>query len=226
MSSKEVVSTKTTSSSGGLQANGSDSNIQTFLRIRPSKYPSGYFAQDDLDPGCIFFNLPDNFKSDYINNSKLKFSFNFNGILNASASQDQVFDTVGKAAINNALDGYNSTIFAYGQTGSGKTFTLIGGGERYADRGIIPRAISYLFNEFERRAGELQYKVYISFLEIYNEQGYDLLDPSQETKALEDLPKVRLLEDDQGNYHLKNLSMHPAEVILHLFIVSMDLHQR
>ena len=31
----------------------------------------------------------------------------------------------------------------------------------------------------------------VSYLEIYNESGFDLLDPSHETKALEDLPKVR-----------------------------------
>ena len=46
----------------------------------------------------------------------------------------------------------------------------------------------------------------ISYLEIYNEAGYDLLDPSHETKGLEDLPKVSLMEDDHGKIHLKNLS--------------------
>jgi hypothetical protein len=33
-----------------------------------------------------------------------------------------------------------------------------------------------------------QFSIYISYLEIYNEAGYDLLDPSQDTKALEELP--------------------------------------
>jgi hypothetical protein len=36
----------------------------------------------------------------------------------------------------------------------------------------------------------MQFKAYISFLEIYNDLGYDLLDPSQGTKSIEDLPKV------------------------------------
>lgn len=49
-----------------------------------------------------------------------------------------------------ALNGYNATIFAYGQTGSGKTFTITGGAERYHDRGIIPRALTYMYNEFKR----------------------------------------------------------------------------
>jgi hypothetical protein len=51
-----------------------------------------------------------------------------------------------------ALDGFNGTIFAYGQTGSGKTFSITGGTDCYADRGIIPRALSMLFNEFKRRS--------------------------------------------------------------------------
>ena len=46
------------------------------------------------------------------------------------------------------LAGYNGTIFAYGQTGSGKTFTITGGAERYSDRGIIPRTLSYLYERF------------------------------------------------------------------------------
>lgn len=48
------------------------------------------------------------------------------------------------------LSGYNGTIFAYGQTGSGKTFTITGGAERYSDRGIIPRTLSYLFEHFSQ----------------------------------------------------------------------------
>ena len=34
-------------------------------------------------------------------------------------------------------------------------------------------------------------------------QGFDLLDPSHDTKKLEDLPKVALMEDEDGNIHLR-----------------------
>lgn len=100
-----------------------EGNIQTFLRIRPSKKPSGYFSIVDEDEegrsvkGSLQVTLPDNFKSDYVNNSLLKHSFRFNGVIDMSASQEEVFDRVGVAAVQNALDGFNSTIFAYGQTG-------------------------------------------------------------------------------------------------------------
>jgi kinesin family member 6/9 len=63
------------------------------------------------------------------------------------------------------MDGYNGTIFAYGQTGSGKTFTITGGAERYVDRGIIPRSISYIFKQMnERTHTSYRVKLNIYFL--------------------------------------------------------------
>lgn len=53
---------------------------------------------------------------------------------------------------------YNATLFAYGQTGSGKTFTITGGAERYADRGVIPRALSAMYAEIAQRA-DFEYQV-------------------------------------------------------------------
>lgn len=190
-----------------------ESNIQTFLRVKPSDHPSGYFAQDELETGSMSFTLPRPVKNDlseHINNTKLQHNFHFNGIIDANATQDDVFKKVGVSAVQNAIEGFNSTIFAYGQTGSGKTFTLTGGPDKYSDRGIIPRAISMLYNEYRNRS-DVQLKAYVSYLELYNETGYDLLDPSHESKSLEELPKVVMLEDEHGNFHLKNLSMHPAE---------------
>ncbi|KAL0969885.1 hypothetical protein UPYG_G00233900 [Umbra pygmaea] len=51
------------------------------------------------------------------------------------------------------------------------------------------------------------YTTHISYLEIYNEVGYDLLDPQHEASRLEDLPKVTIMEDPDQNIHLKNLSL-------------------
>ncbi|KFP99132.1 Kinesin-like KIF6, partial [Haliaeetus albicilla] len=107
------------------------------------------------------------------------------------------------------LAGYNGTIFAYGQTGSGKTFTITGGAERYSDRGIIPRTLSYIFDQLQKDSSKV-YTTYVSYLEIYNECGYDLLDPRHEASRLEDLPKVTIMEDPDQNIHLKNLSLQQA----------------
>lgn len=95
-----------------------------------------------------------------------------------------------------------------------KTFTITGGPEKYSDRGIIPRAISMLFASFQEQS-EFSFSCYISYLEIYNENGYDLL-ASNNKSTLEssqgnnDIPKVTMLEDEDGNYHFRNLSVNPV----------------
>lgn len=43
-------------------------------------------------------------------------------------SQRWMFKDLGKPCVENALNGYNSTIMAYGQMGSGKTYTMMGDG--------------------------------------------------------------------------------------------------
>lgn len=58
---------------------------------------------------------------------------------------------------------------------------------------------------------DCEYQLYISFLEIYNGTGYDLLSKQHESAAsFNEIPKVTLLADEDGNIHLRNLSMHKA----------------
>ncbi|CAH1772836.1 unnamed protein product, partial [Owenia fusiformis] len=52
------------------------------------------------------------------------------------ASQEQVYNCLGKDVLQRAFEGYNACIFAYGQTGSGKSYTMMGS---RSDKGIIPR---------------------------------------------------------------------------------------
>jgi kinesin family protein 6/9 len=146
----------------------------------------------------------------YVNNQREKYQFGFDGIIGPEAKQDEVFERVASRSVLGSLEGFNGTVFAYGQTGSGKTFTISGGHDRYVDRGIIPRAISRLYGEISKRH-DASYSVQITYVEIYNDQGYDLLDPDHETTALEDLPKVQLLEDDEGNVTMRNVSTHRAD---------------
>lgn len=51
-------------------------------------------------------------------------------------------------------------------------------------------------------------------------QGFDLLDPSHETKKLEDLPKVALMEDEGGNIHLRYVLPQAVSVALTILITS------
>jgi kinesin family member 6/9 len=109
------------------------------------------------------------------------------------------------------LDGYNGTVFAYGQTGSGKTYTMSGGAVSWEERGIIPRVFSHLFQTINQRRDQIQYSVYASYLEIYNENGYDLLEQKHAETDFEKWSKITLFEDKSQNLHLKNLSIHTVE---------------
>ncbi|KAI9991322.1 hypothetical protein PInf_019003 [Phytophthora infestans] len=187
-----------------------DANIRIFLRVKPSKKPSGFFSWDE-DSSMMKYDIPKDIAAGLINNSRTSYKFRFDSVIGMEARQEEVFDRVGRPCVESALNGFNSTVFAYGQTGSGKTFTITGGAERYDDRGLIPRALSLIFERMRNQTSQAQIIAQISYLEIYNNQGYDLLDPNHEsTKSLDDLPRVAMLEDEDGNCHLRNLSMHPV----------------
>ena len=80
--------------------------------------------------------------------------------------------------------GYNATILAYGQTGSGKTHTMGTGntiGVPFEEVGIVPRVFKFVFDELDVRRAQSEFsefKVRIAFLELYNEELHDLLDPA------------------------------------------------
>jgi len=164
-------------------------------------------AQESSD--LLSFTIPKELSDGFINNRKEDYKFKFEKIFDPESRQDDVFQAVAEPVIDNVLSGYNGTIFAYGQTGSGKTFTITGGPENFNDRGIIPRTLSYIYESFQKKA-EYSYTVHVSYLELYNENGYDLLNPQHQASKLEDLPKVSLMEDEDSNIHLKNLSVHQA----------------
>lgn len=136
----------------------------------------------------------------------------FAKVFEESANQETLFTEMCKPVLDTALEGYNSTIFAYGQTGSGKTFTMTGSRQNWKHRGIIPRSISYIFEKFTSLTSQgFITSAFLSYLEIYNENGYDLLHSGLSSGRIEDLKKVQLLEDSQQQIHIKNLTVHPIK---------------
>jgi kinesin family protein 13 len=98
------------------------------------------------------------------------------------ASQEQVFTDIGGSVLTNAFEGYNACIFAYGQTGSGKSYTMMGPDD---DKGIIPRLCQSLFEQIDANTDEhLNFKVQVSYMEIYNEKVRDLLGDVRSKKSL------------------------------------------
>ncbi|CAF3182883.1 unnamed protein product [Rotaria socialis] len=93
--------------------------------------------------------------------------------LSPYASQQKVFDDLGRDVLKNAFDGFNCSLFAYGQTGSGKSYSMIGYG---VNRGIVPIVCDELFHEIQNaKSPSTRYEICLSMMEIYNEQVRDLL---------------------------------------------------
>lgn len=110
------------------------------------------------------------------------------------ATQQEVYNLTAKQFIPNVVDGFNVTVFAYGATGAGKTHTMMGNTRQdeskinNPDAGIIPNALMDIFEIIEAKKasckfGEI-YNVIMSFMEVYNEQVYDLLEPSGKTLSV------------------------------------------
>ncbi|XP_053918588.1 kinesin-like protein KIF6 isoform X4 [Cuculus canorus] len=186
--------------------------IRVYARLKPlgRRQQAGIYSVDDEKSlPSLEIIVPHDLADGFINNKRESYKFKFHKIFDQEAKQDVVFDNIAKPVAECVLAGYNGTIFAYGQTGSGKTFTITGGAEHYNDRGIIPRTLSFIFDQLQKDSSKV-YTTHVSYLEIYNECGYDLLDPRHDASRLEDLPKVTIIEDSDQNIHLKNLSLHQA----------------
>ncbi|KAJ1937533.1 Kinesin-like protein kif15, partial [Kickxella alabastrina] len=113
-------------------------NIQVFMRIRPLSEDE--FRRDRTTESAVRM-LSENTVSIPSQRTE-NFTFDFVG--NEDCTQQDVFEAVGKRAVEQCMQGYNGTIFAYGQTGSGKTFTMQGARDEFTGpddelRGLIPR---------------------------------------------------------------------------------------
>ncbi|CAG4911379.1 unnamed protein product [Colias eurytheme] len=176
-------------------------NIRVYCRVRPpleSETNKPLYNLNVLDACSIEVE-----KIELLNSArkgKSQHSFTFDGIFTPHSSQEDVFAEVAPM-VQSALDGYNVCIFAYGQTGSGKTYTMEGscGAEKY---GIIPRSINMIFNcmeDLKRMGWELTIKA--SFLEIYNEIIYDLLNSSKEQESHD----IKMVNSKGTDVYVSNL---------------------
>ncbi|XP_024966064.1 kinesin-like protein KIN-12D [Cynara cardunculus var. scolymus] len=178
-----------------------DHNVQVLIRIRPL---------NGMEIGTQGYNRCLKQESaqclTWVGHPETRFTFDH--VACETINQETLFKMVGLPMVENCLSGYNSCMFAYGQTGSGKTHTMLG---EINDlevkpspyRGMTPRIFEFLFariiaEEESRRDERLTYCCKCSFLEIYNEQITDLLDPSS--------TNLQLREDVKKGVYVENLT--------------------
>ena len=98
--------------------------------------------------------------------------------------QAVVYRTIGAPIVHDVMHGVHGCIIAYGQTGAGKTFSLMD--LSHGRLGLIPRALHEIFDRIEHAGPSKGFAVKMSYLQIYMEQVYDLL--QQTGERLEVLP--------------------------------------
>jgi hypothetical protein len=118
-------------------------------------------------------------------------------------NQEYVFNDVGKGVLQNAYDGFNTSLFAYGQTGAGKSYSMVGYG---VNKGIVPLTFDELFKKIHADPDEnVVHRVVFSMLEIYMEQVSDLVSGVKKKGGL----KVRQ-DPKKGRFFVQDLSATPV----------------
>lgn len=144
-------------------------------------------------------------------------AFTYDYVFDIDSHQAEIYTHCVENLVEGALKGYNATVLAYGQTGSGKTFTMGTGFERDQSEqfeGIIPRAVRHLFTGIDEcrqsgdmdngmGAGQIQFSVAAQFMELYNEDIIDLLDPYSKGKV------YKIHEDPLGGISVAGATIIP-----------------
>ncbi|KAK4757935.1 hypothetical protein SAY87_019236 [Trapa incisa] len=105
---------------------------------------------------------------------------------NKGTPSSSIFDDCVAPLVEALFHGYNATVLAYGQTGSGKTYTM---GTNYngdeSGSGIIPRVMETIYHYVETMKDSAEFLIRVSFIEIFKEEVFDLLDSSSSIPKVE-----------------------------------------
>jgi hypothetical protein len=161
----------------------------------------------------------------------------FDSVLDMTCTQEDMWNNV-RPRVEKVLDGRNSIIFTYGMTSSGKTHTMLGprlmdsafvGGRTPSpqevavceQRGLVPRILQFLFDACSSNAdNEKTAWLTMSYLQIYQDRCYDLLQPARTSKPLKVREEVRN-KATLGIVHvdgLKEVSLHNVDECLEKLI--------
>lgn len=130
-------------------------------------------------------------------------------VFDETTTQETIFDSMVKNAVELVCKGYNATIFAYGATSTGKTFTMFGHESGKQElRGIIPRTCEMLFDVIKNKEETVDTLIKCSFVEIYQERLRDLLDTRKswaDNLPVEYNPALHIRQHDKKGVYVQGL---------------------
>ncbi|KAK8954420.1 Kinesin-like protein FLA10 [Platanthera zijinensis] len=122
---------------------------------------------------------------DRIQNRTKEKRYCFDHVLGPECTNADVYKSV-CSTIAGVIQGLNATVFAYGSTGSGKTYTMVG---TRKDPGLMVLSLNTIFELIKKDKCSDNIEVSCSYLEVYNEVIYDLLEKSSGHLELREDPE-------------------------------------
>ena len=172
--------------------NNQKSQITIAIRIRPLSQNEKELSDIESVTAINSNSLSVSSENSAKKNSQIKYQqFFFDYVFDKTATQQEIYTKTTKNLLESIIEGYNATVFAYGATGSGKTYTMLGINEN--ERGIMPRSVIDLFKMLNKRKNK-EFRLSVSYVEIYNEEIRDLLGNREELKLHEDPTKGVIIQ--------------------------------
>lgn len=104
--------------------------------------------------------------------SKEGLVYNYDLFFPEEATQDDVFQSVGREMVDLVVGGYSSNCVVFGPSASGKTHTLFGSDH---EPGLIQAATKMLFRRLEESGDDYEHRVYLTYWEMNSDQVKDAL---------------------------------------------------
>ena len=150
--------------------------IEVILRTRPLSLCELISKETMLPPPPILST------SDFPAESRHKHSTLFDlyegfQFFSPETKTQEIYEKIVKKYVFSWIQGINVSLFMYGQTGTGKTYTILGDEQRPGLLGLVMGEIMKSAQNLEKNMKNAQNfeKLQCSYLEIYNDNIYDLL---------------------------------------------------
>ncbi|KAL4704896.1 hypothetical protein ACJJTC_018513, partial [Scirpophaga incertulas] len=162
-------------------------NIKVVVRVRPMNKTelenNSCIIVDVVDDKMLVFDPKEEIRpffyhgvqqpnKAFLKRANKDMKFVFDNVCGQKASNKDVFETTTKDMLAALMEGYNCSVFVYGATGAGKTFTMIGNAEHPGITYLTMEHLFYMMNSYQK---EREFDIGVSYIEVYNENVYDLL---------------------------------------------------
>lgn len=212
-------------------------NIRVVIRIRPPnsketgdnyrsivkcREANSLIFDPEQEDTPFFYHGVKQRRRDLLKKQHKNIQFVYDRVFPEAATNEEVFCYTTRDLIDILMDGCNCSVFAYGATGAGKTYTMLG---KPDSPGITVLTIGELFMRKEELSETRDFELFVTYLEVYNEDVRDLLKHSDKPLQLREDAQIgvrvaglthKKINNADELFHLldegnKNRTQHPTD---------------